>query len=212
MRLERALNSKTRLAIKQLELSPGDLVDFWRKPATKDESGWRGSARVVETGEGGGATVQWQGRMLQVRTQDLRRALVYAALMAFPAFEVQDPRDLIVAFAENLQRGQVVRIGWVRIDWSQNQAQKQPTGGDASPTNGWLRAKASSQHSEVLLATLHVAASHFGLAGCIGARIGHGASALEGILECDHTFIWWRHLGRSKVSWYMQRFQCRAHR
>ena len=71
---------------------------------------------VVEAGEGGGPTVQWQGRMLQVRIQDLRRALVYAALLAFPAFEVQDPRDLIVVFAESLQRGQVVRIGWVRID------------------------------------------------------------------------------------------------
>ena len=29
------------LAIEQLELTPGDLVDFWRKLATKDESGWR---------------------------------------------------------------------------------------------------------------------------------------------------------------------------
>ena len=91
-------------------------MDFWRKPATKDESGWRGPARVVETGEGGGATVQWQGRMLQVRTQDLRRALVYAALLAFPVSEVQDPRDILVAFAEGLQRGQIVRVGWVRVD------------------------------------------------------------------------------------------------
>ena len=70
------------------------------------------------------------------------------------------------------------------------------------PAVGWLRAKASSQHSELLVATLHVAATHFGLAGCVGARIGHGVSALEGIVECDQTFIWWWHVGRSKVSWY----------
>ena len=38
MRLERALKSKTRVAGEQLELQQGDLVDFWRKPATKDES------------------------------------------------------------------------------------------------------------------------------------------------------------------------------
>ena len=55
MRLERALNSKTRLAVEQLELQPGDLVDFWREPATKDESGWRGPARVVEPGDRGSA-------------------------------------------------------------------------------------------------------------------------------------------------------------
>ena len=99
---------------------------------------------IVETGEGGGAAVQWQGRMLQVRTQDLRRALVYAALLASPAFEMQDPRDPIVAFAESSQRGQVVRVGWVRIDMSQTQARNHPSGGDSSRTCGWLRAKASS--------------------------------------------------------------------
>ena len=202
MRLERALASKTRLAIEQLELSPADLVDFWRKPATKDESGWRGPARVVETGEGGGATVQRQGRMLQVRTQDLRRALVYAALLAFPVSEVQDPRDILVAFAEGLQRGQIVRVGWVRVDLSQTRPAA-TNSGDSSLT-GWLRARNSSQYSEVLLATLHVAAAHLGLAGCIGARIGHGASALEGLVECDHTFLWWWHTGKSKTSWYYQ--------
>ena len=41
-RWERALKSKTRMAIEQLELQPGDLIDFWRKPSTKDESGWKG--------------------------------------------------------------------------------------------------------------------------------------------------------------------------
>ena len=48
LRLERALASKTRLATEQLELNQGDLVDFYRPPATKDESGWRGPAEVVE--------------------------------------------------------------------------------------------------------------------------------------------------------------------
>ena len=46
-RLERALRSKTRIATEQLRLETGDLVDFWRKPGTKDESGWRGPATVV---------------------------------------------------------------------------------------------------------------------------------------------------------------------
>ena len=50
MRLQRALSSKTRVAGEQLELQKGDLVDFWRKPATKDESGWRGPAWVVDVG------------------------------------------------------------------------------------------------------------------------------------------------------------------
>jgi len=216
LRIERALDSKTRLAVEQLELEPGDLVDFWRKPATKDESGWRGPARVVEPGDRGGdessaTTVQWQGRMLQVRTQDLRRALVYCALMAFPTAEAQDPRDLMVSFAEGLQRGQLVRIGWVRIDMSQSKARHSSSSGTSGASaltrplkDGWLRARSSSQHSELLLATLQVAATSFSLAGCIGARIGHGVSALEGIVECDHTFIWWWHVGRPKACWFYQ--------
>ena len=73
MRLERALPPKARLAVEQLELQPGDLADFWRNLATKDESGWRGPARVVEPGNRGGeessaTTVQWHGRSLKVRT------------------------------------------------------------------------------------------------------------------------------------------------
>ena len=137
--------------------------------------------------ESSATMVKWQGRSLQVRTQDLRRALVYLVFLAFPTIGVQDPRDLIVTFAEGLQRGQQVRVGWVRIDMSQSKAKAMdnPQSGTSVPAVGWLRAKASSQHSELLVATLHVAATHFGLAGCIGARIGHGVSALEGIVECD---------------------------
>ena len=174
MRLERALSSKTRLAVEQLELQPGDLVDFWRKPATKDESGWRGPARVVELGDKDGdessaTLVKWQGRTLLVRTQDLRRALVYLVHLAFPTAGVQDPRELVVTFAEGLQRGQQIRVGWVRIDMSQSKVRSNPKSGAsasavcgaAASAAGWLRAKSSSQYSELLLATLHVAATHF---------------------------------------------------
>ena len=74
LRLERAMSSRTRLAAEQLELQPGDLVDFWRRPATKDESGWRGPAAVTVAPRPP-ITVRWQGRSYDVRLQDLRRAL-----------------------------------------------------------------------------------------------------------------------------------------
>ena len=38
---------------------------------------------------------------------------------------------------------------------------------------------------------LQVAASSFGLAGCVGAPIGHGVATLEATLECSESFIWW---------------------
>ena len=37
--LQRALSSKTRVAAEQLDLQPGDLVDWYMPPATKDEIG-----------------------------------------------------------------------------------------------------------------------------------------------------------------------------
>ena len=79
-RMARAVNSKTRLAHEQPTLQPGDQVDFYRKPATKDESGRRGPAKMAQTGPP--AVIQWQDRFIQVRTQDLRRALVFLAFLA----------------------------------------------------------------------------------------------------------------------------------
>ena len=89
LRIERALASKRGLAQEQLELEPDHLVDFWRKPATKGESGWRGPATVlsIETrfGESSPVTMRWQGQGLSVRSQDLRRALVYIMWLTFVA-------------------------------------------------------------------------------------------------------------------------------
>eukprot|EP00973_Karenia_brevis_P025750 3553071-Karenia_brevis.AAC.1 len=47
-RMRRALNSKTRVAHEQMQLTVGDMVDYLRSPANKDESGWRGPAVVTE--------------------------------------------------------------------------------------------------------------------------------------------------------------------
>ena len=78
-------------------------------------------------------------------------------------------------------------------------------GGRSRHALGWLRAKSFSQCSEVLLATLHDAAVRSGLTGCSGARLGQRASALGGLVECAHTFLWLWHTGKSKMSWYYQR-------
>ena len=68
----------------------------------------------------------------------------------------------------------------------------------------WFRVKSSAQHSELLLAVLYVAASHFGLCGCIGARFGRAVASVEGISECNHTFVWWWYTDRPQQYWYFQ--------
>ena len=132
-RLRRAAKSKIRVVAEQLELASGDLVDFSRAPATKDESGWHGPATVVEMGPP--HVLRWQGRMVQVRTQDLRRALVCAVFLTLLAGSEpcgDAPVQLLMSYADGLQ-AKVVRLGWIA-------------------SRGWHRAAANSQRMEVLLA------------------------------------------------------------
>ena len=153
-RMARALNSKTRVDHGQLNLQPGDQVDFYRKPATKDESGWRGPCQIVQVGPP--AVVKWQDRFVQVRTQDLRRSLVYLTMIA-PAwcvdvmyyqrkdvwYEVSpdNPADTVRVFAESLT-AKTIRLGWLFNE-------------------GWRRAEGNRLHSDILWAILHFGIMRF---------------------------------------------------
>ena len=129
-----------------------------------------------------------------------------------------DPLWVITAFVDGLMKGQTVRIGWVTADVTDGAGTPKGVASTRSATNSatdgvgtpkgvantsrveeaskWLRAKASAQHSELLLAVLYVAAAYFSLCGCVGARVGRAVASVEGILECRRTFIWWWLTGR----------------
>ncbi|CAK0800860.1 unnamed protein product [Prorocentrum cordatum] len=182
-RLRRALRSKTRAPHEALQLVVGDQVDFHRPPSTKEESGWRGPATLLQVGPP--VLIRWQGRVFQVRPQDLRRSLVYFVMFTNNIFfeaGSRDPVATIMSYADQLD-SKVVRVGWLF---------------DA----GWKRTADSQKLSELVLAVLHVAASGFYLVGCIGARVGNGVSVLEGMVGCDHSFLWWWRRGRPELSWY----------
>ncbi|CAK0831488.1 unnamed protein product [Prorocentrum cordatum] len=182
-RLRRALRSKKRAPHEALQLAVGDQVDFHRPPSTKEESGWRGPATLLQVGPP--VLIRWQGRVFQVRPQDLRRSLVYFVMFTNNIFfeaGSRDPVATIMSYADQLD-SKVVRVGWLF---------------DA----GWKRTADSQKLSELVLAVLHVAASGFYLVGCIGARVGNGVSVLEGMVGCDHSFLWWWRRGRPELSWY----------
>ena len=75
-RLRRAAEANTRRTTESLALVMGDLIEFHRPPTSKDDSGWRGPARVTEVKEGGSIVVNWNGRFQTCRVQDVRLALV----------------------------------------------------------------------------------------------------------------------------------------
>ena len=63
-RLLRSENTRTTAPAKALDLSPGDEVDFFREPTTKDTSGWLGPAIVddVTRKERGAISVRYLNR------------------------------------------------------------------------------------------------------------------------------------------------------
>ena len=184
-RIERAMRAKTRGTVESEMFENGDLVEFHRPPMSKDDSGWRGPATVVSV-DGGTVTVRWQERFMQVRKQDIRRALVLYSMLSAQSGEWArtSPTQTLMAFAD-AQQGAVVRLGWLQQE-------------------GWHRAEANRLHSEVVAALLHVAACGLHLIGCVGGRVGRGVAVLEGVAEVDASFLWWWRAESPRQSWYLE--------
>ena len=183
-RLDRALASKTRPTGEAKDLKQGDQIEFFRRGATKDESGWRGPATYLDQ-DGGQHSIRWQGRHLSVRTQDVRRALIYLVFLTQDEHtwpRGSSPHGLLWSFVDGM-RSECFRLGWVY-------------------NNGWRRAKASASLSDVVLAILFVASNGIHLQNCIGARLGHGMSTLPPLEDVDSTvLVWWRQ-GQPRTVWH----------
>eukprot|EP00974_Lingulodinium_polyedra_P026920 2595782-Lingulodinium_polyedra.AAC.1 len=78
-RINRALDARARAPGEVLELSVGDLVDFYRPPASKDVPGWRGPASVTDVSSisHGTVSLRWQSHAIECRIRDIRHALMY---------------------------------------------------------------------------------------------------------------------------------------
>eukprot|EP00974_Lingulodinium_polyedra_P086901 8423642-Lingulodinium_polyedra.AAC.1 len=76
-RIKRALDARTQAPGEALELSVGDLIDFYRPPASKYVPGWRGPAAITDVLHISHGTVclRWQSHAFEYRIQDIRRAL-----------------------------------------------------------------------------------------------------------------------------------------
>ena len=165
-----ANDSRTRRAGELLELKQGDMVEFFRKPMNKDTSGWHGPAEVINitSMQDGIIHVKWQGRVIAVRIQDARRALMYHAFLMRPSGPVKVLKAEVEA-----HRGQALRLGWVR----------------QGPT--WLPCQGNSEHAELLAAGLYVAACCLHLEGVIGFRCGTEIANLPAVSFDDTLLLWW---------------------
>eukprot|EP00435_Cladocopium_sp_Y103_P028975 s3195_g7.t1 len=173
--------SKTRRSGEMLELKLGDLVELYRKPVTKDAVGWHGPAEVVNLTslQDGLLHVKWQGRVLAVRIQDVRTAMVYFSFLMNPS----GPIKTFKAEVEN-QTATVLRLGWMR------QGQ-----------NG-VECQGNRSHSNLLVAGLYLSAVCMNLQGVIGFRRGVNAQNLLAVSFDDTLLLWWNVHDSSFSQWY----------
>ena len=164
-RLQRALNSNTRRPLQDLKLETGDLVDIYRKPATKEESGWRGPAKVVTMQpDSGQVTVRWQGRHLDCRAGDVRKHLVALAFIQLPSI----PLDILRRYVHGL------RCGTMTASWVYG-------------PRGWVLSRTAQEHPTLFNAILRVASCEMHIIGCVGGRIGQGVQQLPGLPQIDQS-------------------------
>jgi hypothetical protein len=172
-RIKRAQTSQTRLSGAQLELVPGDLVDIYRTPRQKDNTGWRGPCTVVSTHgvEQGYLDVKWGGRTMACRIQDVRKALLYPALL----------RNRPDEYALDLLRQHVASMVGVTEIYSMINTQ-----------DGWQLSQAARSRPDLFHAFLKVAHDLFTVERCIGGRLGKGVARIPGMLDVSHTvLVWW---------------------
>ena len=173
--------SKTRRAGELLELRIGDLVDFYRKPMTKDITGWHGPAEVVSLSslQDGLLYIKWQGRVLAARIQDVRSAMIFATFL----MRVSEPIRTFRAEVES-QCGHALRLGWMR------------QGGN------WVQCQANRSHSTLLAVGLYVSAVCMNLQGVIGFRCGTELNNLPAVAFDDTLLLWWNANSDGPSDWY----------
>ena len=174
-----AESTKTRRAGELLQLNVGDMVDFYRKPLNKDQSGWHGPAEVANllSLSDGVVHVKWQGRIIPIRVGDVRRAMVFSVFMSRPSGPVRVLKESV-----EHQTGVALRVGWFKQG------------------SNWVPCNANQSHSETLVAGLYVAAVCLQLEGVTGFRFGTDVNILAAVTCDDTLLLWW--LKHEIGEWY----------
>jgi hypothetical protein len=173
--------TKTRRAGQLLEMRTGDLVEFFRKPISKDSSGWHGPAQIVDLSSlsDGIIHIKWQGRVLSARVQDIRSAMTFATFLMQPT----NPIRLFRAEVEAHQ-GHLMRIGWIKQGRT------------------WVECQGNKDFFALLSAGLYVSACCMHLEGVVGFRFGTNVTQLPAIAFDDTLLLWWNTRKGGLPEWF----------
>ena len=194
-RAERAARSKTRRAVQLERYEVDDKVEIFRAPANKDTSGWRGPCKITHVAEDGTVHVTWQGSSLICRPQDVRRALTYFCFVGMMLngdnlVSKNTPFDMLRRYVGSLIRCQEYH-------------------GVTCDRGIYCLSRVSTRYPSVLAAILQIAACGLHLAGCIGARVGHGVKELVGLQFVDRTILCWWLQNSSDDIYYFESTPCK---
>ena len=184
-RLRIASHTPTRPSAEELEYRVGDSVEYFREPSSRDTSGWRGPATVVdltriEHGRVGIRTSTDQ--VLNCRVQDIRHRLAYLAEFD-PNTNIEAPltshagkaQQFIQQHIESLVHGTVLCLGQMPAEGGR-----------------WVESPQNRKHRMALHAAIYVAEVVFQLQDVAAVRIAIGVKNLSPLPEYTKSItVWW---------------------
>ena len=145
----------------------GETVEFFRRPNTKDVSGWHGPAMIIYVKDGQ-VFIQWQGSVLICQRQDVRRAIlswcIYNMSVHHPPAE--DLRiEKVINYVGHMQNmsTQILRM--------------------FKDTDEWRITKLASSNYQISTCLLYSASCDLRLERCLGAHLAHGMPKLPQMKE-----------------------------
>ena len=180
-RIERANRGKTQAPLELQAYEPGQQVDVWYDPSTKDTQGWRGPASVTSVNlDNSNVSVRYQSRTLDRRPQEVRPHIAYLIFSVWAVFEYAKMFKFLQERIESLPADYIQTFGLI---WS--------TGMKNTPP-GWTTTKhTNTQWGKVIYsAALRLATSQAGLTGVVTTRIARGVKKLNALQGFVASELW----------------------
>ena len=197
-RMKRALNTKTQASGTEHEYQLGQTVDWYRPPAQKDASGWRGPGTVIDLSrlEHGRIGIRTStDQIITCRLQDVRHSLSLwseelASYFGLPdhiapggsqAGQAQHTAQMVV---DCMRAGSVLTFGHVRTASGQ-----------------WVESPHTFDNRATYQACMFVAETVFCLRNVVAVRLGRGIRALTLREEFATSLcLWWLNEGSKQIS------------
>ena len=187
-RLNRSMATRTTPSGQALAFNPGELVDFYSPPDTKDRPGWKGPA-VVKLSEPnrGQVTIEYRGKDLKRRLGDVRRFMDFTGLVYGtvnnPTSPSYSPWKILHRYMDTLPPHQLVRYGLKALVTERAQ-QKRDSIRESVKVNQTRR--------DVALALEHLIRVVYQITDAMAVRLGVAIRKFPPTSSGGSILLWWR--------------------